>query len=63
MPRGRCAPLQVLRAVTGEEYSIIPKVRVDWMILHVDAYSAGKKGGGWVPLSLRHIRRRLAPAE
>lgn len=45
MPRGRCAPLQVLRAVTGEEYSIIPKVRVDWMILRVDAYSAGKKGG------------------
>lgn len=30
--------------VTGEEYSIIPKVRVDWMILHVDAYSAGKRG-------------------
>lgn len=40
--------LQVLRAVTsavsGEEYSIIPKVRLDWMIVHVDAYSAGKRG-------------------
>lgn len=33
-----------MRAVTREEYSIIPKVRVDWMILRVDAYPAGKRG-------------------
>lgn len=59
--------LKVLRDVTstltGEEYSIIPKVRVDRMIRHVDAYSAGKRGKEWVPLSLCHIKQRLAPAE
>lgn len=59
--------LKVLRVmtgtVTGEEYSIIPKVRVDWMILHVAAYSAGKGGKSGSPLSLRHVIQRLAPAE
>lgn len=41
---GRQTSLQVLRALTsgvtvggGGEYSQIPEVRLDWMILHVDA--------------------------
>lgn len=35
--------------VAGKEYTIIPKVRVDRMILHVDAYSAGKRGNSGSP--------------
>lgn len=65
-PPGRCALVQVLRAmtstVTGKEYSIIPKVRVDGMILHVNAYSAGK-GVIVGPLSFHNFKKRLASAE
>lgn len=52
-PPGKCALVQVLRAmtstITGKEYSIIPKVREDGMILHVNAYFAGKGGNSGSP--------------
>ncbi len=60
--------------VTVGKQSIIPKVRVDWMILHVGAYSAGTRGeksgshspfptsnNDWLLQSKSPIRKRRIP--
>ena len=64
-PLGRCADGGIesydKRCNRGKN-SIIPKVRVDWIIPHVDAYSAGKRQKSGSHSPPRHVKQRLAPA-